>query len=345
MTLNNNGTILVTGGAGYIGSHTTLSLLESGYDVVILDNLSTGSKEAVPEEAELIVGDIDDEMLVNAICKDYQIKAVIHFAGSIIVPESVISPLSYYENNVSKTIIFLNVLHASGVEKVIFSSTAAVYGYAQTDEPIQENALVSPLSPYGTSKLMIEWVLRDMSMAYDFNYIVLRYFNVAGADPQGRTGQRSLQTTHLIKMVCETILGEQKELVIFGDDYNTPDGTCVRDYIHVSDLADAHVKALVYLMNNKKSEIFNCGYGTGNSVKDIVVAAEKVSGEPFPVHVGPRRAGDPPSLIANSNKIRSDLQWEPKYDDLSVIVKTALDWEKKELSQKSLEAESPNDQM
>jgi len=319
-------TVLVTGGAGYIGSHMVLALLDGGEDVVVLDNLSTGFDWAVPATAKLVVGNIGDAALVGSLLKDHAIDAVIHFAGSIIVPESVSDPLGYYDNNTVNSRTLMACCVDAGIENFIFSSTAAVYGIPDGN-PVFEDAPTQPISPYGASKLMTEWMLRDTAAAHDFRYVALRYFNVSGADPSGRTGQSTPQATHLIKVACETASGKLDRMQIFGRDYDTPDGTCVRDYIHVSDLAAAHSRALDYLRGGNESAVFNCGYGHGASVIDVIKAVERAAGHGIGQQDAPRRPGDPPALVAGATRVRDILGWTPNYDDLDVIVRHALDWE------------------
>lgn len=319
--------ILVVGGAGYIGSHVVKLLGESGYDIVILDNLSTGNKEAVTY-GELIVGELSDGLVLDKIFTDFDIEAVMHFAGSIVVPESVEKPLEYYENNTSNALFLLKKCKEHNILNFIFSSTAAVYGEGLS-RPVKENDPVDPINPYGRSKLMVEWMLEDLSHAWSgFNYITLRYFNVAGADPDGLIGQSSPICTHLIKRAALTALGEIDELQIFGTDYDTSDGTCIRDYIHVTDLAQAHLDALAYLIKEKKSHVLNCGYGEGHTVNEVVATMKEVSGVDFKATAAPRRAGDPPFLMSNPEKIKSLLGWTPKYDSLKFMVESALNWEK-----------------
>lgn len=321
-------TVLVTGGAGYIGSHMVLELRDAGADVVVLDNLSTGFTWAVPEGVPLVVGDVGDSELVARTLAQYDIDAIIHFAGSIIVPESVENPLLYYRNNTANTRTLMEAAVTAGVPRFIFSSTAAVYG--NPDEiPVSETATLKPMSPYGTSKLMSELMMADTAAAHDFNYVALRYFNVAGADPEGRSGQSTPKATHLIKVACETALGRRPSMQVFGTDYDTPDGTCIRDYIHVKDLARAHVAALEYLRNGGKSDVFNCGYSKGFSVNEVIDAVKRASGVDFDVQMAPRRPGDPAAIVASNDKIRSTLGWEPQLDDLDGIVKSALAWEER----------------
>ncbi|PZN58689.1 MAG: UDP-glucose 4-epimerase GalE [Proteobacteria bacterium] len=319
--------VLVTGGAGYIGSHMVWELLDAGEEVVVLDRLSTGFDWAVPPEARLVVGDIADRDLVATLIRDHAVDAIIHFAGSIIVPESVADPLAYYENNTCKTRALIEAAVKGGVANFIFSSTAAVYGGAGM-EPVREDARLAPESPYGASKLMSEWMLRDAAAAHGLRYSALRYFNVAGADPKGRTGQSTPGATHLIKVACETALDKRPYMQIFGKDYPTPDGTCIRDYIHVSDLVAAHRLALQRLRNGGASLVANCGYGHGYSVLEVIDAVRRVFGRDFDVRTGDRRPGDAAAVVANSDLARSELGWSPRYDDLDAIVRDALAWER-----------------
>jgi UDP-glucose 4-epimerase len=318
--------VLVTGGAGYIGSHMVWDLLRRGERVVVIDNLSTGTRELVADEAVFVEADAGDRVRVAQVIDEHGIDAIIHFAGSIVVPESVEKPLDYYANN---TVVARNLIEAAVRAKVrhfIFSSTATVYAGA-SPEPLGEDLPTGPLSPYGRSKMMTEWMLEDASRAYDFKHVVLRYFNVAGADPEGRSGQVSARATHLIKRACQTALGRLDHLDIFGTDYPTSDGTCVRDYIHVSDLVAAHGLALDYLRGGGASATMNCGYGHGASVREVIAAVERAIGRPLPVREAPRRAGDPPCLVADSRRIRETLGWTPVHDDLDEIVGTAYAWE------------------
>lgn len=319
--------VLVTGGAGYIGSHTVLELIEAGENVVIIDDLSTGNKQAVPDNVKLIIGDIGDQTLVESIMRDEKIESIMHFAGSIIVPESVTDPLKYYFNNTAKSRTLIAAAVQCSIPYFIFSSTAAVYGMPRS-VPVQEDAELQPLSPYGTSKLMTELMLADVSKAHNFHYGVLRYFNVAGADPQGRTGQSTPNATHLIKVACQTALGQHPYMEIFGTDYDTPDGTCVRDFIQVTDLARAHVQALHHLRSGEKSFIANCGDGHGHSVRQVVDAIKRISNVDFPVKISDRRPGDPAMVIASAEKIQQLLKWHPQYADLDSIVSQAYAWEK-----------------
>ena len=321
-------TILVTGGAGYIGSHMVMALTDLGEDVVVLDNLSTGFWWAVSPRAKLVEGDIGDEALLDRIMAEHRFDAVVHFAGSIVVPDSVRDPLGYYLNNTVKSRMLMACTVKAGIPRFIFSSTAAVYGNPAT-QPVFEDAAPAPISPYGSSKLMTEWMLKDAHVAYGLQYIALRYFNVAGGDPQGRIGQSTPRATHLIKVACQTALGQRDSLEVYGTDYATPDGTCLRDYIHVSDLISAHVDALSHLRRGGESGIFNCGYGKGYSVLEVIKAVERVNGAALPVTYGPRRAGDPAAIVAGADRVRSVLGWQPKHENLDFIVETALAWEKK----------------
>ncbi len=318
--------VLVTGGAGYIGSHMVLALLDAGEDVVVLDNLSTGYRWAVPEGAELIVGDVSDQQLVRTAISQYSVDAIIHFAGSIVVPESIEDPIGYYQNNTVNTHALIEAAVMSGVRHFIFSSTAAVYGMPE-ENPVREDARLQPISPYGASKLMSEMMLKDTAHAHDLEYVALRYFNVAGADPQGRAGQSTPAATHLIKVASQTALGERTHMNVFGTDYTTKDGTCIRDYIHVMDLAKAHLLALHHLRAGGKSDVYNCGYGRGFSVLEVIDAVKNVSGVDFDVRFANRRAGDPAALIACADKIRDHLGWRPEHDDLIEITASALAWE------------------
>jgi UDP-glucose 4-epimerase len=319
-------TVLVTGGAGYIGSHMVLELLEAGENVVVLDNLVTGFRWAVDPKATLVVGDIGDQDLVRTVLRKYEITSIIHFAGSVVVPDSVADPLGYYLNNTVKSRALIEAAIGMGVTQFIFSSTAAVYGNPD-ETPVNETARPNPMSPYGSSKLMTEIMLADAARAHDFRYVALRYFNVAGADPLGRTGQSTRGATHLIKVACETALGKRSHIDVFGTDYPTIDGTCVRDYIHVKDLALAHISALAYLRTGGASDIFNAGYSKGYSVLEVLDAVKRVSGKAFDVRLAPRRPGDPAGIVAGSAKIRDVLGWVPQHDDLDAIVRQALAWE------------------
>jgi UDP-glucose 4-epimerase len=320
-------TVLVTGGAGYIGSHMVHELLGAGEKVVVLDNLTTGFRFLVPPGVPLVVGSTGDRDLVARTLRHHNVTAIIHFAASIVVPDSVRDPLGYYRNNTLNTCNLLDVAIANGVKHFIFSSTAAVYGNAER-VPVREDDPKNPISPYGTSKLMSELMLRDAALAHGLRYVVLRYFNVAGADPKGRTGQSTPQATHLIKVACEAALGKRAKIDVFGTDYDTPDGTGVRDYIHVSDLVGAHSAALAYLRKGGDSATFNCGYGRGSSVKEVIASVKRISGVDFPVALGPRRDGDPAALIADASRIRGTLDWTPRFQDLDTIVSHALAWER-----------------
>lgn len=318
--------VLVTGGAGYIGSHMTLALLDAGEQVVVVDNLSTGFRWAVPPAATLIVGDIGDSALTERVVREHKVDAIIHFAGSIVVPESVADPLGYYLNNTVKSRALIEVAAKTGVRNFIFSSTAAVYGAPEV-VPVTEDAALKPMSPYGSSKLMTEIMLRDASVAHAFRAVALRYFNVAGADPKGRSGQSTPRATHLIKVACETALGKRPHMEVFGTDYPTSDGTCIRDYIHVTDLAEAHLVALRYLRQGGATEVYNCGYSRGYSVLEVIEAVKRVSGRTFEVRYSARRPGDPPAIVADSRKIRSALGWQPRHEKLDEIISHALAWE------------------
>lgn len=319
--------VLVTGGAGYIGSHVVLQLKAAGYRVVVLDNLCTGFRSAV-EDTTLVIGDTSDQPLVAQILKEHDIDSVLHFAAHLVVPESVANPLKYYRNNTCSTRNLLETCSEAGIKHFIFSSTAAVYGIpaggiAREDSPL------SPINPYGSSKLMSEQMLRDLSAISDLRHVVLRYFNVAGSDPEGRIGQATKNATLLIKVACEAAIGKRSHVAIFGTDYPTHDGTGIRDYIHVVDLAAAHVKALNYLETGGESSTLNCGYGHGYSVREVLDTVARVHGQPFEIQEMPRRAGDPPELIADAQRIRSILKWQPQHDDLEKIVASSLNWEKK----------------
>ncbi len=319
-------TVLVTGGAGYIGSHMVWRLLDAGEDVVVVDRLSTGFDWAVPAEAELVVADIADQATVEETIRRRGVDAIIHFAGSIVVPESVSDPLGYYLNNTVKSRALLESAVRTGVRNFIFSSTAAVYG-TPDKVPVTEAAPPAPESPYGTSKLMTEHMLRDTAAAHDFRYTALRYFNVSGADPRLRTGQSTKGATHLIKVASEAATGKRPYMEIFGTDYPTHDGTCVRDYIHVSDLADAHYLALQRLRAGGESLIANCGYGRGYSVKDVIDTVKRVTGNDFEVRIAPRRPGDAVAVVADATRARQEFGWQPKLDSLDTIVRHAAAWE------------------
>ena len=319
--------VLVTGGAGYIGSHMVLELLGAGEDVVVLDNLSTGFRKVVPDAAHFVEGNVGDMALAGRLLREYRIDAILHFAGSIVVPDSITDPLGYYQNNTCNSRNLLASAVDVGVPHFIFSSTAAVYGEPETI-PISEDAELHPISPYGSSKRMTETMLADTARAHPLRYVALRYFNVAGADPSGRTGQSTPRATHLIKVASEAAVGLRAGLDVFGTDYGTPDGTCVRDYIHVTDLVRAHLDALRYLRSGGESTVLNCGYGEGFSVLEVVDAVKRVSGVDFPVRTVERRPGDPPALVAGAGRIRDRLGWKPRLNDLDTIVSHALSWEK-----------------
>ena len=319
--------VLVTGGAGFIGSHAVLALQDAGYCVTVLDDLSTGLRRAVPEDVFFFQGNVGDRSLVDRIIEDRRIGAIMHFAGSVIVPESVANPLKYYRNNAINTEILIKSAVSNGVRHFVFSSSAAVYGVPDRI-PVDEDVVARPLNPYGASKLISEMMLGDVAAAHPFNFCALRYFNVAGADPNGRAGQSTPNATHLIKVALEAALGKRPEVAIFGDDYETVDGTGVRDYIHVADLAEAHVSALNKLRDQPTASwILNCGYGAGHSVIEVLDAVERVSGKRIRRRVCPRRPGDPPALVADNRKLLSMLNWKPRYADLDTIVSHALAWE------------------
>ncbi|KFL26121.1 UDP-glucose 4-epimerase [Devosia sp. 17-2-E-8] len=318
--------VLVTGGAGYIGSHMVLRLADANEEVVVLDNLVTGFDWAVDHRATLVQGNVGDMGLVGDLIAKHKITEIVHFAGSIVVPESVTDPLKYYGNNTAASRNLIEAAVKGGVKHFIFSSTAAVYGMTGL-EPVVEDYPLSPMSPYGRSKLMTEWMLADVAAAHPITYGVLRYFNVAGADPKKRSGQSTPLATHLIKVACQTALGQRAKMDIFGTDYPTPDGTCVRDYIHVTDLVEAHALLLNHLRKGGNSTTLNCGYGRGYSVRQVVDTVKAVSGIDFRVDEGPRRAGDPPAIVAGADKVRQLLGWKPAHDDLTGIVRSALDWE------------------
>ena len=321
-------TVLVTGGAGYIGGHMVLGLLDAGEKVVVLDDLSTGFAWAVPEGVELVVADFGDMERVERLIGEKDIDAIAHFAAKIVVPDSIVDPLGYYLNNTAKARNLIETAVKTGVRNFIFSSTAAVFGETAS-EPIGESAALAPISPYGRSKLMVEWMLEDTSRAYDFRYVALRYFNVAGADPKGRLGQSTPKATHLIKRGVQTALGRFSSMDIFGEDYPTRDGTCVRDYIQVTDLIDAHLAALKYVRDGGQSSVFNCGYGHGATVKEVIDVVKRVSGVDFKVNIVGRRAGDPAAIVAKADRIRQTLGWRPQRDNLDEIVRQALDWERR----------------
>lgn len=319
--------VLVTGGAGYIGSHMVLALADRGEKVVVLDNLVTGFDWAIDGRALFEAGNAGDIDLIVSLIEKHGITEIIHFAGSIVVPESVSNPLKYYANNTATSRNLIEAAVRGGVKHFIFSSTAAVYGMTGL-APVVEDTPLNPMSPYGRSKLMTEWMLSDVAAAHPITYGVLRYFNVAGADPQKRSGQSTPMATHLIKVACQTALGQREKMDIFGTDYETPDGTCVRDYIHVTDLIAAHALLLDHLRQGGESTTLNCAYGQGYSVREVVDAVREVSGIPLRADEGPRRAGDPASITATGEKVRSLLGWVPQHDSLQEIVETAYSWER-----------------
>ncbi len=319
--------VLVTGGAGYIGSHTVLQLVARGERVVVLDNLVTGFRQAV-RDVPLVVGNVGDRALVDSLLAEHEVDTIIHFAAHTIVPESVSNPLKYYGNNTCSTRSLLEAASNAGVRNFVFSSTAAVYGIPESGLA-SEDAATAPINAYGTSKLMSEWMLRDLCAVTSMRHVILRYFNVAGSDPQGRIGQSTRQATLLVKVACEAAVGKRPYLSVFGTDYPTPDGTGVRDYIHVDDLAAAHLKALDYLRAGGNSLIANCGYGHGYSVREVLQSVERVAGLKLDIREEPRRAGDPPTLVAKCDRVRNILGWTPRLDDIDTIVRTSLEWEKR----------------
>jgi len=326
--------VLVTGGAGYIGSHMVHELRDAGEQVVVLDNLSTGHRWAIAEGVPLIVGETGDQALVARLIRDHGVEAIIHFAASIVVPDSVRDPLRYYRNNTVNSRALIECAVNGGVRHFIFSSTAAVYGNPAAN-PVDEEAPTLPISPYGWSKLMTEIILRDVSRAHGLGHVIFRYFNVAGADPRGRTGQSSPAATHLIKVAAETALGLRPKLEVFGTDYPTPDGTCIRDYIHVSDLVRAHSDALRHLRSGAPSLTLNCGYGHGYSVLDVIETVKRVSGVDFKVEHASRRAGDSARLEAATERVREQLGWQPRFDDIETIVTDALAWERQLMTRRN----------
>jgi UDP-glucose 4-epimerase len=322
--------VLVTGGAGFIGSHMVLALIDAGEDVLVVDNLSTGFRWAVPDQAKFIEGNVGDYNLIRHLMLRNPIDAIIHFAGSIVVPESTKDPLGYYLNNTCNSRALIAGAVETKVPLFIFSSSAAVYGMPKTN-PVGEDAELRPISPYGSSKLMTEIMLRDSAMAHALRYVALRYFNVAGADPRGRSGQSTPNATHLVKVAVEVALGERPYLEVYGNDYSTPDGTCVRDYVHVTDLVEAHLTALAYLRDGGESEVLNCGYGRGFSVLDVIEAVKREANKDFPIRMGQRRPGDPAELVAKAHRIGKVLGWRPRYDNLDTIVGHALSWERRQI--------------
>src|SRR6266480_1191033 len=321
-------TVLVTGGAGYIGSHMVYALVEAGESVVVIDDLSTGFSAFVPAGVPLLIGNAADENLVEGAITAHGVESIVHFAGSVVVPDSMRDPLAYYRNNTMTTRSLLNAAVKYGVNRFIFSSTAAVYGNPD-QVPVPETAATRPLSPYGSSKLMTEIMLHDVATAHGMNYVVLRYFNVAGADPQARIGLATVGATHLLKIAVEAATGQRAKIDVFGTDYPTPDGSCIRDFIHVSDLAQAHRAALSYLRGKGASATLNCGYGRGYSVLETIEAVRRVSGRNFAVQYAPRRPGDIMAMIADTGRIRATLDWTPQYDNLETIATHALAWEQK----------------
>ena len=327
-------TVLVTGGAGYIGSHMVHALVDAGERVVVLDNLSTGFDWAMPKQTTLVVGDTGDQALAAKVIAGHRVDAIIHFAASIVVPDSVADPLGYYRNNTVNSRALIECAVKGGVKQFIFSSTAAVYGNPDR-VPVGEDDQLKPMSPYGSSKLMTEMMMRDAGAAHGLAHVILRYFNVAGADPSGRTGQSTKGATHLIKVAVETALGLRPRMQVFGTDYPTPDGTCIRDYIHVCDLVRAHSDALAYLRNGGTSNTLNCGYGRGFSVLEVIDTVKRVAGVDFRVDTAARRAGDPAQIVAKSDRIRALLGWQPQFDDLATIVRHAFDWERRLAARRS----------
>lgn len=329
MSNDNKVPVLVTGGAGYIGSHAVLALKDAGWPVAVIDNLSTGFRFAVPDDVTLYEGDIADADLLARIFEEQGTQAVMHFAGSIIVPESVENPLKYYDNNTAKSRTLIECALEGGVRHMIFSSTATVYGEPEV-KPLTEDDPLQPVNPYGMSKLMTERILADVSKAHPMNHCVLRYFNVCGADPKGRSGQSTEGATHLVKVAVEAVLGKRDHVAVFGDDYPTPDGTGLRDYIHVSDLASAHVQALEALISEPdRSLTMNVGYGRGYSVLEVLDAVDRVTNQPIERRQMPRRAGDVASLVSDPSLVRATIPWEPRFDDLDTIITHALQWERK----------------
>jgi UDP-glucose 4-epimerase len=321
--------ILITGGAGYIGSHVAWAAADAGRDIVVLDDLSTGVLDNVPPSADFVEGSVADPNLVRRLLADRELVAVMHFAGRIIVPESVSDPIKYYRENTATSLELLAAMVEAEKAAVIFSSTAAVYRPDPDGNRLSEDALKDPLSPYGQSKLMTEHMIRDIGHAHGLSAAILRYFNVAGADPDGRTGQSGPNSTHLLKLASQTAIGQRDKLSLFGDDYPTPDGTCIRDYIHVSDLASAHLLALDHVLANPGQVTLNCGYGRGSSVRDVIAAVERTMNRPLPVEVAPRRPGDAPALVADNTRILETLDWTPQHDSLDAMARSAIAWERK----------------
>lgn len=322
-------TVMVAGGAGYIGSHMVWELLDHGEEIIVVDNLVTGFEWAIPQGVTFVKANVGDQATMESVIRKHKIDSIIHFAGSVVVPESLQNPLKYYENNTGNSRNLIAAAVNTGVKRFIFSSTAAVYGNPLTEGPISENAILNPMSPYGTSKLMTELMIRDTSEAHDFSYVILRYFNVAGCDEKGRTGQSTEGATHLIKVACEAASGKRSSMKIFGTDYNTPDGTCIRDFIHVSDLVNAHYAALNYLRSGGKKFTANCGYSQGYTVRQVIDAVKEVSKSKFRVIESERRVGDIEALTANANRLMERLKWQPRHNDLKKIIQTAYEWERK----------------
>jgi UDP-glucose 4-epimerase len=322
-----HGPILITGGAGYVGSHVALALLDAGWSVIVVDDLSKGRQDLIPEKADFIEGSAGDADLIKRVLIGNDCRSVMHFAGDIVNADSIREPTAYYQRNTVVSQSFITGCLAARVSHFIFSSSAAVYGEPQII-PANEDTPLVPITPYGTSKLMTEWMLRKAAASCDMRYVALRYFNVAGADGKGRSGQYSQVTTHLIKAALEVILDQQNTLNIYGDDYPTPDGTCIRDYIHVSDLADAHVLALRHLLRGGDSQMLNCGYGHGYSVREVVDAVGRACGKPVPTSIAPRRAGDAAQLVADGSRLKALFGWKPRNDDLEAIIRSAFEWEK-----------------
>lgn len=324
--------VLITGGAGYIGSHMVLGMLDGGETPVVVDNLSTGFRSAVPLGIPLVVGDVGDVALIEDVLSRHRVDSIVHFAAKLVVPESVSDPLAYYDTNTAKTMRLIAAAVRNGVKHFVFSSTAAVYGDV-SDEPVSEDAPTRPLSPYGQSKLMTERILADAARAHPgLRYAVLRYFNVAGADPKGRSGHSLPNGTHLLKVAVQAALGQRSHVEVFGQDYPTRDGTCIRDYVHISDLVDAHIRALEHLRRGGDSVVCNCGYGVGYSVLEVLDAVKRVAGGDFPVRMGPRRDGDPMAVVARADRIRRQLGWKPQWDNLDTIIGHALAWERKRMT-------------
>jgi UDP-glucose 4-epimerase len=322
-------TILITGGAGYIGSHAAWACHDRGYKLVVLDDLSTGREASVPPSADLILGDVADEDLLDQLLAGHKPRAVMHFAGRIVVPESVADPIKYYRENTAASLGVLGAMARAGTEAILFSSTAAVYRPREDGAPLGEEAEKVPLSPYGQSKLMTEAMIRDVGAAHGLSAAVLRYFNVAGADPEMRTGQSTPNATHLLKIASQVAVGQRPSMQLFGTNYDTPDGTCVRDYIHVSDLAEAHVLALEHVLQHPGQVTLNCGYGRGSSVREVIAAVERCVNAPLAVEEAPRRAGDAPALVADVSRIHETLDWTPRHADLEVMARTAMEWERR----------------